>query len=95
MINNGNISAIDCRGNGSTYDKILSPRIGFLLLTTSMRFIWAEGLRKRVGGDEGQQRRWWSWGGGYGFCFEVKLVWGGVVEVHPSLCRVVGGVRMD
>jgi hypothetical protein len=30
-----------------------------------------------------------------GFGFEVKLAWGDVGEVHPSLCWVIGGVRKD
>jgi hypothetical protein len=30
-----------------------------------------------------------------GFGFEVKLVWGDVREVHPSLYRGVGGVQKD
>jgi hypothetical protein len=33
---------------------------------------------------------WWL-----GFMFEVKLVWGGVGEVHPILYRGVGGVLKD
>jgi hypothetical protein len=27
--------------------------------------------------------------------FEAKLAWWGMGEVHPSLCRGVGGVRKD
>jgi hypothetical protein len=30
-----------------------------------------------------------------GFNFEVKLAWGCMWEVHPSLYRGVGGVWMD
>jgi hypothetical protein len=30
-----------------------------------------------------------------GFGFEVKLAWGDVGEVHPSLYRGVGGVQRD
>jgi hypothetical protein len=33
---------------------------------------------------------WWL-----GFGFEVKLAWGDVGEVQPSLYRGVGGVRKD
>jgi hypothetical protein len=30
-----------------------------------------------------------------GFDFEVKLAWGDMGEVHPSLYRGVGGVQKD
>jgi hypothetical protein len=36
------------------------------------------------------EHRWWI-----GFGFEVKLAWGDVGEVFPSLYRGVGGVLKD
>jgi hypothetical protein len=50
-------------------------------------------LRNRGGGAERAmvmvvELRW-----RLGFMFEVKLAWGGMGEVHPSLYKVVGGVR--
>jgi hypothetical protein len=38
---------------------------------------------------------WWSSRWQLGFGFEVKLVWIGMGEVHPSLYRGMGGVWKD
>jgi hypothetical protein len=53
MRNNSRTSVINYRGYKSTFDMILSPRVGSWLLTTDMGFIWAGGLRKR--GDDGER----------------------------------------
>jgi hypothetical protein len=42
------------------------------------------------GTDNVMELRWWL-----GFGFEVKLAWGDVRELDPSLYRSVGGVRKD
>jgi hypothetical protein len=94
MKNNGKISAIDCRDYKSTFNMILFPRVGFLASHDRHGFIWAGGLWKRGGGDEGIDN-----GGGARVvarvCFGAKLMWGDMGEVHPSLYRGVGGVPKD
>jgi hypothetical protein len=42
------------------------------------------------GTDDVVELEWWL-----GFCFEAKLTWGDVGEVHPSLYRGIGEVRKD
>jgi hypothetical protein len=74
---------------------ILSPRVGFGFLTTGTGFNWAGELQKRGGSDKRAATTMRKLGWQLGFMVRAKLAWVGVEEVHPSLYRGVGGVRMD
>jgi hypothetical protein len=58
---------------------------------TGMGFNWQEDFKKEVAAMSGTGDGGGAWVAA-GFGFEVKLVEGGMEEVHPSLYRDVGGV---
>jgi hypothetical protein len=88
-------SVIDCGGYGSNFDMILSPRVMFWSLTTSIGFIWAGGLQRRGGGGERAAAMMMKLRWQLGFMFGQNWCMGDMVDVHPSLYRGVGGVRED
>jgi hypothetical protein len=89
MRNNDKTLVIDYEGYMSTFDMILSSRVGFfLLLTTGMGFNLEGGVWNRGGGGERVvamvvELRW-----RLGFGFKVKLAWVCVRGVRPILYSV-------
>jgi hypothetical protein len=55
MRNNDKTLTIDCGCYKSTFDMILSPKVGLLAYDQHGVFSWAGGLRKRGGGDDDEE----------------------------------------